>query len=177
MTSRYKNLGKATQIALGFFSMYIAASSSSNILSTTMATDGYDQLGFYSLAVVALSMGIGSVVSTAVMNVIGEKACLVIGGLTVSASLFVLVIPAFRADDLMSDKWFYSTPFIYAILLISEFFTGFGLALAWVAQGKYMSDCASDEAKGFFFGYFWAFYMASQVFGNLIAGFILGSSN
>ena len=46
--------------------------------------------------------------------------------------------------------------------------------MLWVAQGKYVGECANDEFKGFFFGYFWAFFMASQVFGNLIAALILG---
>ena len=44
----------------------------------------------------------------------------------------------------------------------------------WVAQGKYISDCATEKSKGFYNGYFWAFYMCSQVIGNLIAGLILG---
>ncbi len=37
-----------------------------------------------------------------------------------------------------------------------------------------MGECANDKNKGFFFGYFWAFFMASQVLGNLIAALILG---
>lgn len=37
-----------------------------------------------------------------------------------------------------------------------------------------MAECASDANKGFFFGYFWAFFMSSQVLGNLIAALILG---
>jgi hypothetical protein len=34
---------------------------------------------------------------------------------------------------------------------------------------------ASDSNKGFFFSYFWTFYMSSQVFGNLISAYSLGS--
>jgi fucose permease len=43
----------------------------------------------------------------------------------------------------------------------------------WVAQGKYVSDSATEKSKGFYFGYFWAYYMASQVAGNLIAALVL----
>ncbi len=52
--------------------------------------------------------------------------------------------------------------------------SGFMGALLWVAEGKYISECASEETKGFYFSYFWMFYMQSQVFGNLIAALILG---
>jgi len=46
--------------------------------------------------------------------------------------------------------------------------------LLWVAEGKYISECATETTKGFYFSYFWMFYMLSQVFGNLIAALILG---
>jgi hypothetical protein len=38
-----------------------------------------------------------------------------------------------------------------------------------------MSACAVEENKGFYFAFFWAFYMGSQIFGNLIAALALGS--
>jgi MFS family permease len=52
--------------------------------------------------------------------------------------------------------------------------SGFLGSLLWVAEGKYISECATEETKGFYFSYFWAFYMQSQIFGNLIAALILG---
>ena len=36
-----------------------------------------------------------------------------------------------------------------------------------------MSKCASETTKGFYFGYFWAWYMSSQIFGNLIGAYII----
>jgi len=38
-----------------------------------------------------------------------------------------------------------------------------------------MSDCATEETKGFFFSYFWVFYMSSQILGSLIAAFTLNT--
>jgi len=38
---------------------------------------------------------------------------------------------------------------------------GFGAGILWVAQGKYISQCASDLNKGLFNSYFWAFFMSS----------------
>jgi hypothetical protein len=47
------------------------------------------------------------------------------------------------------------------ICFIGSILAGFGQAVLWVAQGEYMSSCATEETKGFFFGYFWVWYMAS----------------
>lgn len=50
---------------------------------------------------------------------------------------------------------------------------GWGDALMWVAHGTYIQECSTEETKGFYFGYFWSFYMFSQVIGNLLAAFVL----
>jgi MFS family permease len=44
-----------------------------------------------------------------------------------------------------------------------------------VAHGTYIQECATEATKGFYFAYFWSFYMFSQVIGNLIGAFVLGS--
>lgn len=46
--------------------------------------------------------------------------------------------------------------------------------MAQTAQGKYIADCATENNKGFFFGFFWACYMGSHVVGDLIYAFVLG---
>jgi len=33
--------------------------------------------------------------------------------------------------------------------------------------------CASEENKGFYFGFFWSIYMTSQIIGNGIGGIII----
>jgi MFS family permease len=50
---------------------------------------------------------------------------------------------------------------------------GFGAGLLWVAQGEYVTNCATDETKGFYFSYFFIIFMISQIVGNLVAGFVL----
>jgi hypothetical protein len=74
----------------------------------------------------------------------------------------------------VNDKWYYSESFYTTTNLIISAVSGFLGSLLWVAEGKYISDCASEETKGFYFSYFWAFYMQSQIFGNLLAALILG---
>ena len=54
---------------------------------------------------------------------------------------------------------------------------GLGQGLQWVAQGKYISDCAATETKGFFFGYFWGVSNISFALGCLIAELIFQNFN
>lgn len=63
------------------------------------------------------------------------------------------------------------------ICFIGSILAGFGQAVLWVAQGEYMSSCATEETKGFFFGYFWVWYMASQIIGNFIGSYIIEDSS
>jgi MFS family permease len=51
---------------------------------------------------------------------------------------------------------------------------GTTVGILWASSNQYIADSSSEENKGFFFSYFWSFYMASQIFGNLIAAFVLG---
>ena len=36
-----------------------------------------------------------------------------------------------------------------------------------------MSLCANEETKGFYFGYFWAWYMSAQIVGNFTGALII----
>ena len=61
------------------------------------------------------------------------------------------------------------------MLIITALINGAGAALIWVANGSYISDCATPKTKGFFYGFFWVVYMMSQVVGSLIGAAILDS--
>lgn len=54
---------------------------------------------------------------------------------------------------------------------------GYGQAILWTAQGEYVSLCAKEETKGFYFGFFWTIYMSSQIIGNAIGGYIITKAN
>lgn len=85
------------------------------------------------------------------------------------------IFPAMRQTQTDSQSIFLSNGFIYMAAIVSSIAEGFGLAVQWVSQGKYISDCATEGTKGFYFSYFWAFYMSSQVFGNMLASYLLSS--
>ena len=80
MSPYFTNLWQVTQIATSILILYIAFNSSANIQSSLMSNDGFDQLGFYLLAILYFFMGVGSLTSTAINNKYGTRACLIIGG-------------------------------------------------------------------------------------------------
>jgi MFS family permease len=67
----------------------------------------------------------------------------------------------------ISDTW------TEVILIVAAVINGFTIGILWTSANHYVADCSSDKTKGLYFSFFWAFYMSSQVFGNLIAAFVL----
>jgi len=88
--------------------------------------------------------------------------------------MILLIFPAMKSENLHSDNFFLSTGFVYTVILLASLLNGFGQGVSQPSSGTYISDCATERTKGFFFALFWSFYMGSQVFGNLIAAFVLG---
>ena len=62
---------------------------------------------------------------------------------------------------------------IEALLFITAAVNGAGAGILWVSVGKFISECACQENSGFFNSYFWCFFMASQIIGNVTAGVVL----
>ena len=138
-----------------------------------MTNEGYDQLGFFSLALLYCTLGLGCIFSPSIMYRVGVKNALVFGAICDTIWISFSIFPALKQENPDSKSFFLSDGFIYFTTLFASVLDGCGDAVAWVAQGKYISDCATDRTKGFYFSYFWAYYMSSQVFGNLIAAFVL----
>lgn len=85
-----------------------------------------------------------------------------------------LIFPTLAVKYPDSTSFLFSAGFVYLLTIFTSFFNGFGEGISQPASGKFISDCATERSKGFFFAYFWAFYMGSQMFGSLISGVILG---
>lgn len=97
------------------------------------------------------------------------------------ASLFAipfivsLLLPAYKSIYMDSTSFWLQDSFVYPIIYVTSLLNGLGEGVNQPASGTYISDCAIEENKGFYFAFFWAFYMGSQVFGNLIAALVLGN--
>jgi MFS family permease len=97
------------------------------------------------------------------------------------ASLFAipfivsLLLPAYKSIYIDSTSFWLQDSFVYPVIYVTSLLNGLGEGVNQPASGTYISDCAIEENKGFYFAFFWAFYMGSQVFGNLIAALVLGN--
>lgn len=97
------------------------------------------------------------------------------GSVLCMAFVVSLIIPAIKSEDLGNDNFFLSPGFVYPLMLFASIATGVGEGIAHPAASKYITDCTTEETKGFYFAFFWSFYMGSQVFGNLLAAYVLGN--
>ena len=99
--------------------------------------------------------------SSGIVNKLGIKTSLVVGALFNSSWVLQSLIPAEKFYHPDSDNWAYGETFYYVVNMIISAASGFMGALLWVAEGKFISECASEETKGFYFSYFWMFYRQS----------------
>lgn len=176
-TNKFTNLDRQTVQCVGFFLLFIAFNSAANLSSKAMKEDNLGNLGFISLATLYCVFAFTSFFSTAIVNKIGVRVSHVIGGLCYFFWVFCFIAPAFLHDYPHSSLFLLNKTFIKVIVILSAAVNGFGAGILWVAQGKYMSDCCNQTNKGFFMSYFWAWFMMSQVFGNLIAALVLGNGS
>jgi MFS family permease len=123
-----------------------------------MEENGFETLGFFILAVLYFFMGLGSLLSTAIINKYGTRFCLVIGGVGNVQWIMSTLLAVYRIDILEQGI---PLGIIYCGLLLSTIINGFTVGVLWAAANQYIADCSSDSNKGFFFSYFWSFYMTS----------------
>jgi hypothetical protein len=172
----YTNLDRVVVISIGFFLLFSAFSSSANLSASAMQEDGFDKLGFYSMAILYFVFSFTSFFSYSIVNKLGTKKSLVIGALCYSLWVFSFLLPAFKSENLDDDRFLFNKTFIYCIILTASAINGFGAGILWVSEGQYVSECASDDNKGFFNSLFWAIFMCSQIIGNLVGGLVLGKA-
>ena len=86
--------------------------------------------------------------------------------------IIAMILPALNMGlkEHSGRGFFLSDTFVYPVIILTTFINGFGQGIAQPASGNFISDCATERSKGFFFAFFWAFYMGSQVVGSSISG-------
>ena len=87
---------------------------------------------------------------------LGLKETLVLASLFEAAYVLLNVIPIVKLRN-SKVQIFYFDDFVKFIIPLSQFLSGFGEALLWVGQGRYLSQCANKKIKGFYFSYFWLY--------------------
>ena len=63
-----------------------------------MMTDGFGELGYYSLAVLYTFATLGGLFSAAILNIIGQKPCMLIGGIGISLWSVSSIFPAIKYE-------------------------------------------------------------------------------
>ena len=122
-----------------------------------------------------------ALISSAIVAKIGVRNSLVIGASCQFVFIFSQIFPSWK-EDFPAEKshtkakevalFFQSDGFIRAFSIIASIVAGFGSSIIWVAQGQYLSKCATAETKGLYFGMFWSVYSLSQVLGNLFGAIV-----
>eukprot|EP00347_Sterkiella_histriomuscorum_P010332 403376713 len=153
-----QNIWQATHCSLNFFGLFTAFNAAQNVQSEALEEDGF---------------AVGCIFSSSVLNKIGDIKCMALGSLINTPWIFAFALCGMKKENPEDQSFYYREDFITFLIILLSIINGFGQAVQWVGQGKYLSDCATEETKGFFFSYFWVFYMSSQIFGNLIAAYCL----
>lgn len=100
---------------------------------------GYGNLGFYIVAIQFFIYGTTSLFSTAVINKIGIKFSLVMGGFCKSLWVLSCVIPAYGSVSPHKDYWLYSKEFIFPFQLTISALCALGNTLLWPSKGVYIA--------------------------------------
>ena len=173
------NFTKLLLISVSFLGMYIALYSAQNVQSVLFEDDKFDSLGFLSNAFAYAGQGTGSVFCVWVIMKIGAIKTMSRFALLNMPFLICLLLPAFKSLDQYRDTddvpFLLTKGFVYTIIIITSIVNGFAMGFVQPASGNYVADCATEENKGFYFAFFWSFYMGSQIFGSLIAAYVLGT--
>ena len=112
-------------------------------------------------SVAYVGQGIGSVYCVYFMQRIGDIKSMAYSSLLSMPFIIALVVPSIAYYYPASTNFFFSYGFVCTLTVVTSFFNGFGEGIAQPASGKFISDCATERTKGFFFAYFWSFYMGS----------------
>jgi MFS family permease len=150
-----------------------------------MSQNGLDELGFYSLGLMYMSWGLGSLISPSIYKKIGTRLCLIFGGLSNTIWIFSSVIVCLKskeADSLDSpeyknESFWTSTPVIYYLVLNSSIVNGILNGPMWVAAISFVNECADGDQFVAYFSVFWSYYVIAQILGSVVASYVLGMFN
>jgi hypothetical protein len=108
----------------------MAFNSANNIESQILEEDGFGPVGFIILAVLYFFMGIGSLISTAVINKCGTKICLCIGGIGCIIQILTTILPGLKSHD---ENFFMSHNDIVACLFVAATINGLCDGILWTS--------------------------------------------
>ena len=103
-----------------------------------LGDDGFDNLGFTSLAVLYLVFSGASFFSTAIVNKIGYvQVAMSLGSFCYTFWILCFLLPSYYSEAIDKDNlpWVLNRTFIETMLIVTAAINGFGAGVLWVAQG------------------------------------------
>jgi len=92
-----------------------------------------------------------------------------------AAETFVMMYPAWVNDDVPDEdrKGLKALWLIGTVMVIGNLASGIGAAFMGVVEGEYLTLCATENTKGFYFGYYWFFTNFCGIVGDYGGGYII----
>lgn len=108
----------------------MAFNSANNLESSILEEDGFGNSGYLILAVLYLSMGVGSLLAAPVIKAIGTKWCLIFGGIGSVIPILATILPELKIDY---PDIFIEHNGILTILIISKIINGVTVSILFTA--------------------------------------------
>ena len=140
-----------------------------------MRENGFENLGFYSLCVIYVFFALASLFMGKVLTRLKAKTSIAIGSTAYALWIFSISLTVISFKYKQTAQYL-SAGFVNFIVMLCSIFCGIGAAFLWVAQGKYLSDCAMvcQEKKGLYQSIFWSMNsLGSALLSNFLTSFIL----
>ena len=169
------NFDRLLVISFGFFFLFSAFFTASSLGAKVLADNQFGNLGFYSMGFLYLVFAFACFSATSIVNRLGSKYSLIFSSLCYTVYISTFILSSFRGKHLDLDLWYLNKTFIIVLVYFAAAVNGLGAATLWVAQGEYVALCANDSNKGFYNSVFYAIFMMSSIFGNLMSAFIIES--
>jgi MFS family permease len=154
LCKREQNLDKVSILSVGFLFLFTAYNAAANLSAQALENNGFEGLGYYTMATLYLVFGFCAFTSSFIVKKLGAKASLFWGATCYSFWILCFLPPSYYPENKDSGSFLFNRTFIIVLTFFSAAVDGFGAGILWVAQGNYISECATDDNKGFFFGLF-----------------------
>ncbi|CDW83659.1 major facilitator superfamily protein [Stylonychia lemnae] len=171
--NHFVNLGKAFHCSVGILFLCTAMNPTKYLYTQIMSKSNNELLGFIQYALNYFCAAIGCLASSYILDKFGVKWCLTISAIIDTLWILAIIPSALISENpSIRDSFIASDFFIYTSQTLIQIMQGLFLGIKWVAGNKYISQCATEETKGFYFSFFLGMYMLSIILGSLISAFI-----
>lgn len=133
------NFSNLTILSLGYMMLFTAFNTCQNLSAKVMKDNGFDNLGYYSIAILYFCFSICSFFATAIVNKIGNiRISMSLGALCYSFWVLCFILPSFYArfkkeGDPRIESWYMDRTLIQFLSLLTAAVNGAGAGVLWVS--------------------------------------------